>query len=265
LNVIDDRAARSEPLGDLARERALVFARHGAPEHDFAATDDDADPRCVHFTMALHLFLDAIAQLGVGWGNLAHSRATMGGVHDENRLQTTCLVGARANSSAHAPIRCAVLLLWRDDYVSALAPRLQYSERRRSCGTHVATTRAMDQALSRLLTVCALVVSAGVLSVTACTRTTTDRVVEPVSGPDGSTPTPEVADAGTAPIGPIAHPIEPPDDFRLVRAPELGMARETPRLSLSAEQEAGGSNPGGGAGSGGSDLRPVACGGLSYY
>jgi len=124
----------------------------------------------------------------------------------------------------------------------------------------------MDYALSRLLTALALLASAGVVSVTACTRTT-DRVVEPVGGGDAAAPkSPEVSDAGVSPIGPIAHPIEPAEDFRLVRAPELGIARAVQLVSLRAELQSGlgGIHAGGSAGVGGSDLRPVACGG-GYY
>jgi hypothetical protein len=125
----------------------------------------------------------------------------------------------------------------------------------------------MDYALSRLLTTLALLASAGVVSATACTRTT-DRVVEPVSGPDAATPTsPEVRDGGVSPIGPIAHPVEPAEDFRLVRAPEFGLVRERGQLaSHQSELQAGlgGIHAGGASGSGGSDLRPVASGG-GYY
>ncbi len=123
----------------------------------------------------------------------------------------------------------------------------------------------MDHTLSRLLTASALAVLAGVLSVTACTHTT-DRVVEPVGGQDASTTSPEVADAGVNPIGPIANPIEPVEDFRLVRAPEFGMPRGATLENLSVQRMSGfvGFNGGGSAGVGGTDLRPVACGG-SYY
>jgi hypothetical protein len=99
-----------------------------------------------------------------------------------------------------------------------------------------------------------------VLSAAACTRTT-ERVVEPVGGGDASTTTPEVEEAGVNPIGPIARPVEE-DDFRLVRAPEFGVARDAPRQSSFAERQGagGGINAGGGAGLAG-DLRPVGAGG----
>jgi hypothetical protein len=132
----------------------------------------------------------------------------------------------------------------------------------------------MDHTLSRLLTVSALALSAGVFSIAACTHTA-DRVVEPPGGADASTTTPEVADAGAKPIGPIApmDPIEaePKEDFRLVRAPEFGSGRA--HVSLAAvpavptqQQGNGLGGIGGNAGFGGSDLRPViATGGSHYY
>jgi len=132
----------------------------------------------------------------------------------------------------------------------------------------------MDHALSRLLTTSTLVVLGGVLSVAACTHGN-ERVVEPVGGADASTNSPEVGDASVAPIGPIApmpRAHEPDDDFRLVRAPEFGGARDAiaPHLQLVSTHERqgglGGVNAGGSAGFGGSDLRPVvACGGSTYY
>src|SRR5438034_11332659 len=97
-------------------------------------------------------------------------------------------------------------------------------------GMRVANCRTMDHTLSRLLTASALVVSASVFCAVACTHTT-DRVVEPPGGADASPSSPEAADAGVSPIGPIAHPVEleplePKEDFRLVRAPEFGLARD---------------------------------------
>jgi len=122
----------------------------------------------------------------------------------------------------------------------------------------------MDHALSRLLTVSALGALSGVLAVTACTHTS-DRVVEPVGGGDASTSTPALGDAEVSPLGPIAQP-EPKEDFRLVRAPELGVARERTVSSLKGERADGLAGSGGSAGTGGSDLRPVvACGGANYY
>lgn len=128
----------------------------------------------------------------------------------------------------------------------------------------------MAHALSRLLTASALALATGVLSMVACTHTT-DRVVEPPGGADASTTTPEGADAAK-PIGPIApiEPIEhePNEDFRLVRAPEFGAARDVTLVSFGAERrQAGLGGAGGSGGFGGSDLRPVggANGGSSYY
>lgn len=130
----------------------------------------------------------------------------------------------------------------------------------------------MDHTLSRLLTASALALFAGVSSFVACTRTT-DRVVEPPGGADASTTTPEVTDAGAKPIGPIAplEPIEaePKEDFRLVRAPEFGLAREVSLIKVNLSSDRNGSGlggAGGNAGFGGSDLRPVvANGGNPYY
>ena len=131
----------------------------------------------------------------------------------------------------------------------------------------------MDHPLSRLLTGIALALTASVFSVVACTRTT-DRVVEPPGGADASTTTPEVADAGAKPIGPIAplepSEAEPKEDFRLVRAPEFGQGHGAPSfLKLRADGNGNGSGlggAGGNAGFGGSDLRPVvANGGATYY
>lgn len=129
----------------------------------------------------------------------------------------------------------------------------------------------MVEALSRMLTLAAIGVTASVLSVSACTHTT-DRVVEPVGAHDASTPEPELSDGGLNPLTPIALPPEPPiEDYRLVRAPELGLARETSgsllmRASASADMDqTGGSGGNHSAGTGGSDLRPVATGGNRYY
>jgi len=125
----------------------------------------------------------------------------------------------------------------------------------------------IDQALSKLLTASALVVLASVVSVAACTHTT-DRVVEPVGGGDAATTSPTAEDAGVAPIGPIARPIEPDEDFRLVRAPEFGLAVAKTPMNSSPERNLaiGGSSSAGGAGVAGSDARPAsACGGGTYY
>jgi hypothetical protein len=136
---------------------------------------------------------------------------------------------------------------------------------------HCTIDRVMDHTLSRLLTASALALSASVFSIVACTHTN-ERVVEPPGGADASTTTPEVGDSGSKPIGPIAplEPIEaePKEDFRLVRAPEFGLARDTTLVSLTAERRGNGlGGAGGAAGFGGSDLRPVvvANGGSHYY
>src|SRR6478752_8794141 len=97
----------------------------------------------------------------------------------------------------------------------------------------------MAHTVSRLLTASALALTTGVFSIVACTHTT-DRVVEPPGGADASTTTPEGADAAK-PIGPIAplEPMEhePREDFRLVRAPEFGVAREVSLISVSGKRE----------------------------
>lgn len=134
----------------------------------------------------------------------------------------------------------------------------------------------MDHPLSRLLTASALSIVAGVLVVTACTRTT-ERVIVPVGGGDASTTTPtspELGDAGVNPIGPIAHPLEPAEDFRLVRAPEFGgpgaVRTDVLLVNFDPQRQGGGlggmGNGGAGNGIGGSDHRPVtACGGSKFY
>jgi hypothetical protein len=138
----------------------------------------------------------------------------------------------------------------------------------------VAESELMDhRRISRLLLASALAATTGVLSVVACTHTS-DRVVEPAGGPDAATKSPEVGDSGTSPIGPIAHPpiedVEPAEDFRLVRAPELGAPSDLQHVkpvqlvTLRGAREGGGLggfDSGGSAGYAGSDLRPVGAGG----
>ena len=128
----------------------------------------------------------------------------------------------------------------------------------------------MTQALSRVLTMSAFSLCASVLTAAACTHTT-DRVVEPVGAGDASTITPELDDASPGPIGPIAHPIEPAEDYRLVRAPEFGIAiaREAHFTRADRGDErapglGGSDGNGGSAGMAGSDRRPVSSGG-SYF
>ncbi len=112
----------------------------------------------------------------------------------------------------------------------------------------------------------AIGLAASVLSIAACTHTT-DRVLEPVGQGDASAPSPEVSDAGLNPLTPIARPPEPLEDYRLVRAPEFGLAREISyRASGEPVQNIGGMAGASGAGMAGSDLRPVAAsGGGRYY
>lgn len=112
----------------------------------------------------------------------------------------------------------------------------------------------------------AIGLAASVLSIAACTHTT-DRVIEPVGQGDASAPSPEMNDAGLNPLAPIARPPEPLEDYRLVRAPELGLAREASYRPMEKPlQGMGGAAGAGGAGIGGSGLRPVTgSGGSQYY
>ena len=124
----------------------------------------------------------------------------------------------------------------------------------------------MHPLLSRLITVTVICTGAGIFSVAACTRTT-DRVIEPVGASDAAAPTPETNDAGVSPIGPIAYPPEPAEDFRLVRAPEFGLSvREAAHFAAAEPAAPGLGGNGGVSGSGGvgSDRRPVATGGTYY-
>jgi hypothetical protein len=84
----------------------------------------------------------------------------------------------------------------------------------------------MAHRLFRVLTLTAIGLSAAVLSVAGCVHTT-DRVVAPVSVGDASAPSPELDDAGLNPLTPIAIPPEQRalEDYRLVRAPELGQSQ----------------------------------------
>ena len=119
-----------------------------------------------------------------------------------------------------------------------------------------------------MLTVTTIGLAAGVMSIAACTHTT-DRVVEPVGAGDASAPAPELSDAGLNPLTPIALPPEPPaaEDYRMVRAPEFGLARESGQARFTLTEGQAGPGLGGGAGGmnnggmGGSDRRPVATGG----
>ena len=126
----------------------------------------------------------------------------------------------------------------------------------------------MAQALSRMLTMTTIGLGAAVLSIAACTHTT-ERVLEPVGAGDASTPTPELSDAGLNPLTPIALPPEPlpSEDYRMVRAPEFGLARSPSEARFQLTAVPASSGGAGGTGSGGmagSDRRPVATGG-SYY
>jgi hypothetical protein len=117
-----------------------------------------------------------------------------------------------------------------------------------------------------MLTLTAVGLAASVLSIAACTHTT-DRVVEPVGAGDASAPAPELEDAGLNPMTPVARPPESVEDYRMVRAPEFGLAigREASFSDRPAGPAlnggAGGTDSGGIAGS---DRRPVRTG-RDYY
>lgn len=113
-----------------------------------------------------------------------------------------------------------------------------------------------------MLTMTAMGLAASVLSIAACTHTT-DRIVEPVGAGDASAPSPAVEDGGLNPLTPIARPPEPLEDYRLVRAPEFGLARE---ISYRPDDEqvpgvGGSAGMPGAAGTAGFERRPVATGG----
>lgn len=133
----------------------------------------------------------------------------------------------------------------------------------------------MEQVLCRLLVRAAISLGVSVTAVAACTHTT-DRIVEPSGSGDAST-SPELADAGGTPIGPIAHPPEPAEDFRLVRGNEFGAPllarasdenRDLISLGNKPRRGSGLGGFGGDSGSGGmagGDTRPVvACGGAAH-
>lgn len=109
----------------------------------------------------------------------------------------------------------------------------------------------------------------GAAAVAACTHTT-DRVVEPVGGGDASTTTPDATDASVSPIGPVADPAEPAEDFRLVRAPEFGVARakltdvDFVRTAEPMPPGLGGMGGTGGVPDAGMPSRPVSGGGSHF-
>jgi len=90
--MIDHGAAGGQTCGELARKRAFVLTRYRTPEQDLAAAHDHADLGCVDFTVAMHLLLDTTTQLGIGRGNLIHTRALIGRVHRGETVQTACLL-----------------------------------------------------------------------------------------------------------------------------------------------------------------------------
>ena len=251
-DVVDDCPVGCQLGRDLSRQCPLVLTGDRAPKQDLTAAHDNADLRGVDPTLTMHLLLDPIAHLDIRRRNLAHFWPRSGRVHAAVDCKPRAFVCTKIVARAAA---------W-----GAKSRDLAHGPAPSASGTRVAKkSGTMDHALSRLLTASAFAVIAGVSSVTACTHVA-DRVVEPIGGADASTTTPEVGDGGISPIGPIAHPVEPNEDFRLVRAPEFGIARETRLVRLSAERRAGsgGVSAGGGTGFSGSNARPVASGG-SYY
>ncbi|HYQ29932.1 MAG TPA: hypothetical protein VER04_22035 [Polyangiaceae bacterium] len=78
LNLVDDGSTTGQACRDLTRERALLLARHGAPEQYLTTTHHDADLGCVNVAVAMHLFLNTTAQLRIC---LAHPGALLGSVH----------------------------------------------------------------------------------------------------------------------------------------------------------------------------------------
>lgn len=272
--MIDHRGPRRKSGRYLAGECALVLTCNGAPEQHLAAAYHDSNLGSVDLTVTLHLLLDARAQLRIGWGNLAHSRAMVERMHGGARCNRHALFRPWQGRSSHEGV--ARGRGTRARHVGAARrDRRELSIKRRSvppgsAGMCVADSGSMAKPHSRLLTTSALIVLASVLSVAAaCTHTSSERVVEPVGGGDASTTTPEVGDAGVSPIGPIARPIEPDEDFRLVRAPEFGLVpltRDSAQVSWVAQPPerrdgSGGIHAGGSVGVAGSDLRPVATGG----
>jgi hypothetical protein len=110
----------------------------------------------------------------------------------------------------------------------------------------------MLREMTELIALGACAASLAVLTVSACTHTATDRVIEPAGASDASapsTPASPLSDAGTTPIGPVADPLEPASDYHALRAPELG-------LTSSARYESwqvGPPSPGGRGGAGGAE------------
>ncbi len=125
----------------------------------------------------------------------------------------------------------------------------------------------MTRSSSRVVTLSASCVVAGVLSVAACTHTT-DRVIEPAAAANASAPRPELSDAGLHPLGPIAIPVDANEDYRLVRSPEFGASVREVGYEAGALQgrpgSGGASGSGGSSGMAGNDRRPVAAGG-NYF
>jgi hypothetical protein len=127
----------------------------------------------------------------------------------------------------------------------------------------------MRRTLSFAFTVGSLIVGACALGSSSCTRTTTDRVLEPSGASGGSSAppaSPELADASVAPLGPVA-PADPEPDYHVARAPEFGMGAELQRVSATfgtfpAAGGTGGGSGGFGPSLGGTGAGPSVGGGI---
>jgi len=122
----------------------------------------------------------------------------------------------------------------------------------------------MLRTLSHAIALGSIAASVVILGTASCMHTATDRVLEPVGAAGASTTPPAaspLADAGVAPIGPVATAVEPAKDFHTVRAPEFGLP-PGPRLAGSWGElpAAGGSGGSGGIGPVGG--RPGVGGGI---
>jgi len=82
-----------------------MLSRHGAPKQYLASAHDDADLRSIHLGVVVHLFLNTTPQLGIGWGNLAHSGALIAVCMRGNAANHVPLVGEQFA----APISCGAM------------------------------------------------------------------------------------------------------------------------------------------------------------
>jgi hypothetical protein len=121
----------------------------------------------------------------------------------------------------------------------------------------------MRRSLSLAVTLGSIIAGACALASSSCTRTVTDRVLEPV-GASGSSNAPSsspgLADASVAPIGPVADPGEPEPDYHVARAPEFGMGREVHLASATFGATPSAAGMGGSGGIIGGDLGGTGAG-----